>query len=211
MSLELVLNEKTIKSREKILTNYLKNNDIGALPENEIIYFKHIFEQLYTPDDIYSKFHTSVIKNVHIIKDNFGNKCFSINVDNSWYPTSKMRLAGRNRSENTIIRRALRNAIEEQISNYRLSNPLNSINICPIMNTALGFNAEVDHQIPFYILAEEWLSINKSPTYIYDLDKFNYVLQEPYLQSWVDFHLEKAILRWVSKDGNKIAHKLYTK
>ena len=42
-------------------------------------------------------------------------------------------------------------------------------------------------------------------------DKFDYILQQPYYSSWFNFHLEKSILRWVSKEGNKIAHKLYVK
>jgi len=48
-------------------------------------------------------------------------------------------------------------------------------------------------------------------SYLYNIEKFNYVLQEPHLENWLKFHLENAILRWVSKEGNKIAHKLYSK
>ena len=44
MSLELVINEKTIKSRHLLLSNYLKNNNIGILTENESVFFKHIFQ-----------------------------------------------------------------------------------------------------------------------------------------------------------------------
>jgi hypothetical protein len=44
---------------------------------------------------------------------------------------------------------------------------------------------------------------------IYVLDKFEYILQEPYYTLWFNFHLEKSILRWVSKEGNKFAHTLY--
>jgi hypothetical protein len=42
------------------------------------------------------------------------------------------------------------------------------------------------------------------------LDKFQYILQEPYYTLWFNFHFEKAILRWVSKEGNTFAHKLYS-
>ena len=51
MSLELVINEKTIKNRHLLLSNYLKNNNVGVLSENEVIFFKHIFEKFYTPDE----------------------------------------------------------------------------------------------------------------------------------------------------------------
>ena len=51
MSLKLVINEKTIKNRRLLLSNYLKNNNVGVLSENEVIFFKHIFEKFYTPDE----------------------------------------------------------------------------------------------------------------------------------------------------------------
>jgi hypothetical protein len=73
----------------------------------------------------------------------------------------------------------------------------------------LGLDAEVDHQIPFHILTEEWIKDNNNISYTYVLDKFEYILQEPHYTSWFNFHLEKSILRWVSKEGNKFAHKLY--
>lgn len=211
MSLEIVINEKTIKKRHSILSNYLKNNNVGILNESDALWFKHIFEKFYTPDEQYTKFNASQISNVSIVKDNYGNKCFSICVNDDWFPTSIKRLAGGNRNDKVNLLRALRNAIEQQINDFRKNNPLNHINICPITNEILGLDAEVDHQIPFHILAEEWIRNNKNISYIYNLDKFNYILQEPYYSSWFNFHLEKSILRWVSKEGNKIAHKLYVK
>ena len=47
MSLELVFNEKTIKNRRLLLSNYLFSNNIGFLNENEKIFFKHIFEKYF--------------------------------------------------------------------------------------------------------------------------------------------------------------------
>jgi hypothetical protein len=41
-------NEKTIKNRHLLLSNYLKNHNIGILTENECVFFKHIFEKFYT-------------------------------------------------------------------------------------------------------------------------------------------------------------------
>ena len=209
MSLELVVNEKTIKSRQLLLSNYLKNNNNGLLTEFETVYFKHIFEKYYTPDDKEIKFNTKDILNVSIQKDNYGNKCFTIFVNNIWYPTSIKRLSGSNRSEKYNLNRALRNSIEEQIITFRNLNPLNINNICPIKNIKLGFDAEVDHEIPFYILAEEWLKNNKNVKYKYNINNFNYDLQEPYHSLWYNFHLENAKLRWVSKEGNQVAHKFY--
>jgi len=211
MSLESVVNEKTIKLRNGVLSNYLKNNNIGELSETEMIFFKHIFEKFYTPDEQYTKFNVSLISKISIVKDNYGNKCFSILVDNIWYPTSIKRLSGSNRNDKSNLIRSLRNAIEPQIKNFRACNPLNPADICPITKKALGIDAQVDHQIPFHILAEEWIKDNKNSSYIYVLDKFEYILQEPHYTTWSEYHFEKAILRWVSKEGNRFAHKLYLK
>ena len=210
MSLELVINEKTIKNRHLLLSNYLKNNNVDVLSENEFIFFKHIFEKFYTPDDQYTKFNVSQISSTSIVKDNYGNKCFSILVDNNWYPTSIKRLSGSNRNDKANLIRSLRNAIEPQIKNFRVCNPLIPDDICPVTKKILGADAQVDHQIPFHILAEEWIKNNNNISYIYVLDKFEYILQEPHYTLWNNFHFEKAILRWVSKEGNKFAHKLYS-
>ena len=209
MSLELVINEKTIKNRNLLLSTYLKNNNVGILTENECVFFKHIFEKFYTPDEQYTKFNVSQISNISIVKDNYGNKCFSILVNNNWFPTSIKRLSGGNRNDKANLIRSLRNAIEPQIKNFRACNSLNPNDICPITKKILGGDAEVDHQIPFHILADEWIKNNKNISYIYVLDKFEYVLQEPHYTLWFSFHLEKSVLRWVSKEGNKFAHTLY--
>ena len=210
MSLELVINEKTIKNRHLLLSNYLKNNNVGVLSDNEVIFFKHIFEKFYTPDEQYTKFNISQFSSISIVKDNYGNKCFSILVDNIWYPTSIKRLSGGNRNDKANLIRSLRNAIELQIKNFRVCNPLNPDDICPVTKKILGADAQVDHHIPFHILAEEWIKNNNNISYIYVLDKFEYILQEPHYTLWFNFHFEKAILRWVSKEGNKFAHKLYS-
>ena len=210
MSLNSVINEKTIKSRYALLSNYLKDNNIGDLSESEIVYFKHIFEIYYTPDEEYTKFNIDTILNVTIVKNSYGKKCFTIYVDDTWYPTSIKRLSGSNRTEKANLIRSLRNAIEPQIKHFRICNPLNPKDICPITNGDLGTDAEVDHQIPFHILADEWLTKKTNVSYIYNIETFNYILQEPHYEKWSSFHLEKAILRWVSKEGNKTAHKLYS-
>jgi hypothetical protein len=209
MSLENVINGKTIKNRHLLLSNYLKNNNICILSENESLYFKHIFEKFYTPDEQHTKISALQISNVSIVNDNYGNKCFCIFVNDTWFPTSIKRLSGGNRNDKANLIRSLRNAIEPQINDFRKSNPLNPNSICPVTNRILGLNAELDHKIPFHILAEEWIKNNKNISYVYVLDKFEYILQEPHYTSWFNFHLEKSILRWVSKEGNKIAHKLY--
>ena len=138
MSLENVIDEKTIKNRHLIMSNYLKNNSVGILNENDTLLFKHIFEKFYTPDEQYTKFSASQISNVSIMKDNYGNKCFCIFVNDTWFPTSIKRLSGGNRNDKANLIRALRNAIEPQINDFRKNNPLNHNNICPVTNGILG-------------------------------------------------------------------------
>jgi hypothetical protein len=176
MSLELVINEKTTKNRHLLLSNYLKNNRVGVLSENEVIFFKHIFEKYYTPDEQYTKFNISQISSISIVKDNYGNKCFSIFVENNWYPTSIKRLSGSNRNDKANLIRSLRNAIEPQITKFRVCNPLNPDDICPVTKQILCEDAQVDHKIPFHILAEEWIKTNNNISYIYVLDKFAHKL-----------------------------------
>jgi hypothetical protein len=209
MSLELVITEKIIKTRKILLSNYLKNNNVGILNENDALFFKHIFAKFYTPNEKDTKFNISQISNVAIVKDKWEKKCFSILVDNIWYPTSITPLSGSSRNEKRNLERALRNAIEPQITNFRVCNPLNPNDICPVTKKILGEDAVVDHQIPFHILAEEWIKNNTNICYIYNLENFNYILQEPHYTSWFNFHFKKSILRWLSKEGNKYAHTLY--
>ena len=227
MSLNQVINEKTIKTRHTLLSNYLKTQSIGELTEPEKNDFKHIFSKYYTPDNDVEKFPASTIENVAIKSDNWNKKYFSIYVENEWHPTSIKRLAGSNRTEHQNLIRALRNAIEPQIIGFRKT-PLNPENICPVTNKKLGTDAQVDHEIPFHILAEDWLRLyavkdncchalkkcegvrqNKDVTYVYDALQMNYTLFKK--SEWFNYHLTNAKLRWVSKEGNKYAHKLYLK
>lgn len=208
MSLREVLNEKTKKARYDLLSAYLRNRNVGDLNETETVFYKHIFSQFYTPDEKETKFETSRISSVFIVKDNYGKKCFSICVDEKWHPTSIKRLSGSKRNEKYNMIRALRKGIEDQIIRYRRENPFNPNDICPITQNLLGADAQVDHVVPFHKLAEEWLKSNTNPSYKYDLKEFDYVLNQPYLDNWSLFHLKQAVLRWTSKEGNKIAHKV---
>ena len=210
MSLKQVINEKTIKTRHALLSNYLKTQPIGELTEPEKNDFKHIFSKYYTPDNDVEKFPASSIINVAIKTDKWNKKYFSIYVENEWHPTSIKRLAGSNRTEHQNLIRALRNAIEPQIIDFICNKvSLNPENICPVTNKKLGTDAQVDHEIPFHILAEDWLRQTKDVTYVYDALQMNYTLFKK--SEWFDYHLENASLRWVSKEGNKYAHKLYLK
>ena len=210
MSLEKVINEKGKGKRDTLLTNYLKDNDVGVLTENESIFFKHIFEIFYTPDKTCTKFNVSQISKISIVKNKYGKKEFRILVDNTWWACNKKRLSGSNRTDKANLNRALRYAIDPQITKFRARNPLNPNDICPVTKKILGKDAQVDHQIPFHILAKEWIQDNNNIKYPYDNEKSEYILQGWHYNLWYNFHLEKAKLRWVSKEGNKYAHTLYS-
>lgn len=61
MSLENIITEKTIKKRHLILSNYIKNNLVGVLNENDTLWFKHIFEKFYTPDEQGTKLYHALL------------------------------------------------------------------------------------------------------------------------------------------------------
>lgn len=211
MSLLDVINTKTIGERNKKLSSYLKNNKIGNLNEQEIHYFKILFEIHYTPDIEYqeTKFTYEQIMEVALTDAKYNNKCFQINVDDTWYPCSIKRLSGSKRKEESNLNRALRLAIESQITEFKYNNPLNVNQLCPVHNISMGIDAQVDHEIPFKELVTTWKKTNKNIKYHYDLNKKDYILEEPWHNSWCKFHKINAKLRWLSKEGNRYAHRLY--
>ena len=192
------------------MSEYLKTHTIGKLDELDTDAFKHIFTKHYTPDE--AKYHTHDITDIAIVLDPYKRKCFSICTNEVWYPLGVKRLAGSNRKKKANLVRATRLAIQPDIDNFRSKNTLNPADMCPVANKPLGTDAQVDHQIPFNVLLTKWLDKgNENAAFAYDLDRMNYILQEPYHQTWTQFHTDKAVLRWVSKEGNHYAHTLYMK
>lgn len=208
MSLVDFFEQKTINSRKNILSNYLKNSEVNYyLNDSELLNFRKIFEIYYTPDDNEEKYDSESIKKVcvKINEKNRAYKGFSILVDNKWEPTAIIRLSGSKRTEKRILRRALRTGIQIQIDDFKKNNPLNIDEICPITNLKLNYDAQVDHEIKFRDLADEWIKKNKKIPYKYNREISDYILEEPYLKSWREFHLRNAKLRWLSKEGNMIS------
>ena len=192
------------------MSEFVKTHLIGELNESDSEAFKHIFTKHYTPDE--PKYHAQTITSIAIVLDPYQRKCFSMCVDGVWYPSAIKRLAGSTRDKKANLVRATRLAIQPDIDEFRSNHILNPTDTCPVTNKPLGKDAQVDHQIPFNVLLTEWLDKgNENATFIYDLDVMNYILLEPFLRTWTQFHAEKAVLRWVSKEGNQYAHKLYVK
>ena len=207
--MEKALDEKTITKRQSILRDYLKTHNIGILNDKDSITFKHIFEKYYAVDEGEEKFNSSQICCVSIVKDKYNNKCFNIIVNDVRYNTSIKRLSGASISQNLNITRAMRYEIECQIKEFIENNPLDINLLCPITGYKLGKDAQVDHVVPFHTIRDVFL-LNNKPNVVYDTSKFNYVIENKEMaDSWKEYHRDKAVLRWLSKDGNKIAHHFY--
>ena len=96
---------------------------------------------------------------------------------------------------------AARITIAPQIKEFRKNNHLNINDICPIKGIKLGYDAEVDHVIPFNKLLKKFISISDmtidelSKHVYFDKCSENRVLIEPYKTMWYDYHKTKAELR----------------
>ena len=73
--LEEIRNLKTTKDRDKGLTEFLKDTDIGHFSEIDSTPFCHIFHQFYIPEEGEDKFYNEDIQNVRITKS-MANKCY---------------------------------------------------------------------------------------------------------------------------------------
>lgn len=208
IELQSILSEKTISGRKKILQRFKNEHSFGELTDEEDKIMKYLFEEYYTPDPGHSKYPIEDIDRFYIGYGMFNSICFRIRLKDGFDDVATYtRLAGENRTQNQNLNRALRKAIEPQIEDFKRENPLIATNICPLKQTPLGNDAQVDHNPPFYKLVEEWLQQNQNPKVIWGPKGTSiYLLEEPFQTSWRNFHKEKANLRWLSKEGNKKAH-----
>lgn len=199
-SLKKILELKLIKDRKEILSNYLKENPIGDLSIEDRNIFIEIFDRFYTPDNEEQKIK---VKEVEIVRAAYSTKCFYINRK---YNCSIKKLAGSKAKKNCLTI-AMRNSIKQQILDFKELNKLNENSICPILKCPLGLNAEIDHETPFYILKNDWLkNEGKNAKYYYCNIEKEYILEKEFFKSWNNYHFKNAKLRWLSKEGNKIAH-----
>jgi hypothetical protein len=192
--------------RMKMLSAYLKDHDCIQLSREDTDIFLQIFEESYTADNNESKYDISEITSVRIERTPYGNKCFALRHKDRWIPTSIKKLCGQQTTTKQIIQRGLRYAIEWQIRDFRDANALNPSDTCPVLNIELGLDAQVDHIIPFHRLTEYFLAKHHGITYFYSTREKNYIIEEPHRSKWIKFHQKNAKLRYVSKEGNKIAH-----
>jgi len=185
--------------RMKMLSEYLKAHECEYLSTEDADVFLRIYKESYKTD-------ISTIEAVRVGKTPYGNKCFELRSKDQWIPTSIKKLCGQQTTVKQIIQRGLRYAIEPQIIEFRNENALNPHDICPVLNIELGSDAQVDHIIPFHKLTEYFLAKHHGITYYYSIKNKNYIIEEPHRSKWIKFHQKHAKLRYVSKEGNKIAH-----
>lgn len=197
----------TITSRKQYLKQLLRKGELSA--EDGMLLIEW-FERYYTPDIGQTKYVREEIDTFFIASSGLYNTyCLHIRLtDGTEVVVSADRLAGEGRTQQETRNRALRNAIEPQIEMFRQTHPLCPTDLCPIENIPFGVDAQVDHyNPPFHILVKEWLDeIGVKPTAIYSVG--NYQLEEPYKIHWIEYHRKYANLRWLSKEGNKKAHRL---
>ena len=202
------LEEKRISERKKILSKFLKDNEVGQLSEDDEEQFRHIFQQFYTPEEQHEKFENKDIVGVHIGLA-LNNKCFKImHIDNlnELIPASKKYLAGSQRTTKQSIAGAARLAIRPQINEWKETHRLNVDGLCPIKHCRLGTEAQVDHEILFKDLLEDWRKESgaKDLKTKYNSKLYDHEFTNPAtLDSWRAYHQTHAKLRWASKEGNQ--------
>jgi hypothetical protein len=208
-SLGDVQKETTIDKRRKILSQFLKENDVGKLSDENDEHFRLIFQKNYTLDEGDEKFKDEDIDRVEFDESTRGDKWFVIyhkyNSPQTAIPTSIKYLAGSKRSGsgNQNIARV---AIQPQIDAFKKVNPLNVDDECPLGNCKLGSDAKVDHEILFKELLGYWMkTLDKSgQKYLktkYNPDIFDHEFVNP--ESWRTYHKDHATLRWLSKKANQ--------
>ena len=97
--MEEIRNKKTIRDRQKGLTEFLNINDVGHLSEDDSIQFRLLFQERYTQDEGKEKFKDEEIQTIGILKRN-GNPFFCIYLKSdpdTPIPCGKRHLAGKKR------------------------------------------------------------------------------------------------------------------
>ena len=196
---------------QKMLSAYLSGNIEGTLNPDDAGVFLRIFAETYTPDNNETRYQLSEIDAVRIERTAYGNKCFAISRNGVWIPTSIKRMTGSKPTVNQILHRAMRFAIEPQIAAFKATNRLDMLAPCPVSGDYLGPDAQVDHEIPFHVLADHYIGKNSGISYFYSTIEKNYVIEQPDRAKFQRFHLKHAKLRWLSKESNKTAHLDYQK
>jgi hypothetical protein len=210
MYLPVIRYVSSISGRKELLQKFLKEHPIGELTDDEDKILKYVFQEYYIPDPGQEKYPIEDIDRFYIGYGQYNTICFHMRLKNGQDDVATLkRLSGENRTQHQNLHRALRTAINSQIEDFKNLYTLDPTRLCPIESIPLGTDAQVDHHNPtFKELVEEWMKENPNPKIKWGPTGSSiYLLEEPYHTSWVTFHHEKAELRWLSKEGNKKAHR----
>jgi hypothetical protein len=209
-SLQLALESTTQTKRHTALQQYLRETPIGQLSSDDSKIFKDIFHKFYTPDLGEKKYNINDIEyiNIKVCERNRNNKCFRIKARGIEHGCSIKFLAGKRRSKKDNVTNASRADIMYQINDFKNKNPLIHTDTCPVKGIPLGYDAQVDHIIPYHELLENFIKENNINIYSINVScdhKGIRTLEEPYKTMWCEYHKKNAKLRWLSKAGNKIS------
>jgi hypothetical protein len=84
-TLKYALTAKNKTERKKILSKYLKSNNIGEINELDKYYFTQLYHKFYSYPDNRCKFNIEEIQNVIIERGDYNSKCFNLLVNNNKY------------------------------------------------------------------------------------------------------------------------------
>ena len=199
--MEEIFNSRTQIARQKILKQFLADNPCRNLNDREQEILNFAIYTWYKQDQV------ELVKpsgqcSIRISK--WGNKEFT------WVNGGSRavdRICGAAPNQKSALSRAYREAINQQIKDYRLNYPLNPRGICPISGERLGYSAQVDHEVPFSQLITRYEKANGIPLAFRDSEG-TWELPDSHRKKWEAFHLEHARLRWLSETSNRYAHQL---
>ena len=200
-----------ITEAKKILSDLINSGLVGEVSEE----YLNILKQQYDRRNVtFKNIKSTDIDAIYIFKSrNYNNNNIQLEVKGTLYEISIPHLAGsKPKSERTEFSKICRKEILNQIYEFKNNNPLNPKGICEVTGDPLGYDAEVDHQIPFTFqkLLNDWVNLEHGGEYkglcTFDLDQGRFALVNA--ESWRQYHKEHATLRWLSEKGNRIAHRL---
>jgi hypothetical protein len=125
-----------------------------------------------------------------------------------WVPASWVRCFEPAMNPRRRLFAAMRLSVEDQIASFRASNP--RPRTCPMLGALLGNDAEIDHATPntFAVLVDRYCAEYGTPQIGSVSSKRGPEFFDPQAQAqWQVFHRTHAVLRWLSKEANRNAHR----
>ena len=189
------MSKETISFRKDKLKGILKNKKITN-SEKEVI--KGYYKKYYVPAENKEK---RSIKDIEIKDNKFNSNCFSFIFDDGLAENIAIRyLTGEKINDASYKNKSMRNAIQNQIRDFIANNPkANDGNVY-----------EVGHEPDFFEIQKEFLDIynnGQDPVPDNTIDLKNNILPNNLTTLWREFHKEKATLKWITKEKNRLHKK----